>query len=86
MKIQYTKRFSKRYRALRKNEQTRVESVLLLFAKDPYHKSLSNHLLKGRLQGKRAISVGGDLRIVFKEKDGYAVVLFLDIGSHNQVY
>ena len=36
--------------------------------------------------GLRAISVTSDIRIIFQEFFHYRVVLFLDIGTHSQVY
>lgn len=36
--------------------------------------------------GKRAISVMGDMRIIFEEFNDYTLVLMLDVGTHNQVY
>jgi len=36
------------------------------------------------MKGLRAFSVGGDLRVVYRETEEYYE--FLDIGSHNQVY
>jgi addiction module RelE/StbE family toxin len=45
---------------------------------------LNDHPLTGKLKGLRAFSVGGDVRVVYQEAENY--YLFLDIGSHNQVY
>ncbi len=45
---------------------------------------INDHPLTGRLAGFRAFSVGGDIRVIYIETD--AEIIFLDIGSHNQVY
>jgi addiction module RelE/StbE family toxin len=45
---------------------------------------LNDHPLKGRMRGKRAFSVAGDIRVVYEET--HDDITFLDIGSHNQVY
>ena len=45
---------------------------------------LNDHSLKGQLKGKRAFSIAGDVRVVYEETD--EAIIFLDIGSHNQVY
>lgn len=45
---------------------------------------LDDHPLVGTKKGLRAFSVGGDLRVVYRETEEYYE--FLDIGSHNQVY
>jgi mRNA-degrading endonuclease YafQ of YafQ-DinJ toxin-antitoxin module len=34
----------------------------------------------------RAISAGGDLRIIFMEENNYEVIHLIRIGTHNQVY
>ena len=45
---------------------------------------LDDHALIGSMKGLRAFSIGGDVRVVYREADEYYE--FLDIGSHNQVY
>lgn len=45
---------------------------------------LNDHSLKGKLKGKRAFSIAGDVRVVYEETE--AEIIFLDVGSHNQVY
>ena len=45
---------------------------------------LYDHALTGKLDGKRAFSVTGEIRVIYVELED-AIVL-LDIGTHNQVY
>jgi addiction module RelE/StbE family toxin len=45
---------------------------------------LDDHALKGKMKGKRAFSITDDVRVIYVESDN--VFVFLDIGSHNQVY
>ena len=45
---------------------------------------LNDHALSGKLAGKRAFSMGGDIRVIYIELED--MIVFLDIGSHNQVY
>ena len=60
------------------------KQALTLFLKNPHSPSLDNHRLKGKMSSKRAFSVDDDCRVIYRdEKDRF---LFLDIGSHNQVY
>ena len=63
-----------------------MNAALMVFRKDPFQPSLRNHELKGNLAGKRAISVGFDLRIIYSEEGDHAVVYLLKTGTHNQVY
>jgi len=58
------------------------DSLELFFAGELSH--LNDHALRGKLMGKRAFSVTDDIRVIYVELDD--VIVFLDIGSHNQVY
>ncbi|MBD3270116.1 type II toxin-antitoxin system mRNA interferase toxin, RelE/StbE family [Candidatus Peregrinibacteria bacterium] len=86
MRIRYHKSFLKSYRKLDVITKGKVKNAIVLFCQNPKDVRLYNHGLKGRLFGKRAIKVTGDVRIIFEEYDDYLEVLFLDVGTHNQVY
>jgi addiction module RelE/StbE family toxin len=86
MKVILHKKFKKRYSKLGPRLQAKVKKRLTYFMSNPYAKVLRNHRLSGRLAGLRAISVTGDVRIIFEEQNGYAIVIMLDVGTHNQVY
>jgi len=86
MKIAHHHKFNKSYAKLDAKHQVKVDAALETFQANPKASVLDNHPLKGDLAGKRAIRVTGDLRIVFEEFEDYAMVLLVDVGSHNQVY
>ena len=86
MKIEYHRHFKKQYKKLPEYLKLKTEQVVQRFIEDPFATSLNNHVLTGRMKDLRSISVTGDLRIVFREFDGYTVVLFLEIGGHGKVY
>ena len=86
MKIIRKKTFTKAFGRLQDNQRKKVDAAIFEFYRNPFSPLLKNHALKGDMQGKRAISAGGDLRIIFTEKDGYVEVLMINVGSHNQVY
>ena len=86
MKIKYHKRFEKQFKKLLSRDKKKVINVIEIFVENVEHLSLHKHKLKGSLAGKRAISAGSDLRIIFEEFDGYTLVIFLDLGKHNRVY
>lgn len=86
MKIKYHKRFEKQYKKLLEKDKQKVLKTIEIFVLNPHHDILQNHSLKGGLLGKRSISAGSDLRIIFKEFDDYLLVVFLDLGKHNRVY
>ena len=86
MNINFHKDFLKDYWKLNIKQRTKVDHILTIFKTDPFRQTLKNHPLKSALFGKRAISAGGDLRIIFKEHNNYLEVLCLRVGTHNQVY
>ena len=86
MKFFYSKQFKKSYQKLSPKQQQKVDESLMTFEQNPFFPSLKNHALRGRYQGLRSLSAGGDLRIIFREKEKYLEVIFLQVGSHNQVY
>jgi addiction module RelE/StbE family toxin len=57
---------------------------LALFIAGEVGYPLPDHALSGKLSGKRAFSIAGDLRVIYVEFEDS--IVFLDVGSHNQVY
>lgn len=55
-----------------------------LFISGERGKPLDDHALSGSLQGRRAFSVAGDTRVIYMELEDQTI--FLEIGTHNQVY
>lgn len=86
MQIYFKKTFIKQYKRLQSSQQKKVDQALEFFEKNPLDTKLKNHGLVGKLQGKRAISAGFDLRIVFEIQGEYITVTMLAVGTHNQVY
>ncbi len=60
------------------------EQRLGLFIKGELGYPIYDHNLTGKLSGKRAFSIAGDIRVVYIDFENF--IVFLDIGSHNQVY
>lgn len=86
-KIEYTKQFKKRLKQRYNNRPQVIERFKLhveLFGQGVRKEPINDHPLIGKLKGLRAFSVGGDVRVVYQETENH--YLFLDIGSHNQVY
>ncbi len=86
MKIQFHKRFEKRFQRLPPHLKHKATEAINRFMTDPFHPLLRNHALTGRMNGKRAFYVSANVRIIFEELDGYTLILLLDIGSHEMVY
>jgi len=60
------------------------EKRLELFMGGYRNEPLNDHPLTGALAGKRAFSINGGFRVICLEFPD--VILFIDIGTHNQVY
>ena len=86
MIITYHKKFDKARKKLPLHQKLAVDETIALFQKDPHQSILQNHKLIGPMKGKRAMSAGFDLRIIFQEMDNYIVVNMLDVGSHDRMY
>ncbi|MBI5414295.1 type II toxin-antitoxin system YafQ family toxin [Candidatus Peregrinibacteria bacterium] len=86
-KVIYHKEFKKSFSRLSEKEKVKVRKTIKLLLINPFHEKLRNHSLTvSRLFGKRSISPGYDLRIIFREESNYRKILFLDVGSHSKVY
>jgi mRNA-degrading endonuclease YafQ of YafQ-DinJ toxin-antitoxin module len=88
MKVELHRSFVKSYRQrIRPNRKLclQVERRVTLFKKNRPDPFLKDHALIGRQQHLRSFSLGGDLRIVYYLASEN-LAIFIDIGSHNQVY
>jgi addiction module RelE/StbE family toxin len=79
----FIKNFKKRFGSNQKVKKS-YNNRLKLFIKNPNHPLPKDHSLKGRKITLRAFSVTGNVRVVYKEIG--KKIIFLDIGTHNQVY
>ena len=58
-----------------------------IFVADPYQMQLKTHKLSGKLKGLWSFSIDYDLRVVFYfTKDKPPKAVFVDIGTHDEVY
>ena len=80
----FVKSFDKRIKSNPKLV-TKTQKRIELFKNNPANQILKDHQLIGPKHNFRAFSITGDIRIVYYQKSDKFVV-FLDIGSHNQVY
>lgn len=86
--IDFHKKFQKNYIKrikCNKNLDNIFHEKVRLFVLDPNNKVLNNHYLIGEMKGLYSFSITGDIRIIYQWIDEEKV-LFLDVGSHNQVY
>jgi addiction module RelE/StbE family toxin len=79
--------FDKHYKKrIKPNEKLvkQFEQRYRLFLSGERGSPLDDHPLNRKLTGRRAFSVTGDIRVVYIETNDE--IIFLDIGTHNQVY
>jgi addiction module RelE/StbE family toxin len=86
MHIDFSKSFDRQFQhRLSAGQRQQALEAIELFIDQPLHKDLRNHALYGKWKGYRSISVGGDLRLHFKEISSDRV-LFVAVGSHDELY
>ena len=86
MKIDFHKDFEKGFLKLTLNQQKRIDQALEIFENNPHDPQIKNHPLQGDQKGRRSMAAGGDLRLVFRVENSYERVIFLSVGTYNQVY
>jgi mRNA-degrading endonuclease YafQ of YafQ-DinJ toxin-antitoxin module len=89
MEVSFSDSFNKVFQ--KRIKSTEIENEfwirLELFINDPFEAKLKTHKLSGRLKDLWSFSIEYDLRVVFfftKDKPKKAV--FVDIGTHDEVY
>lgn len=83
--IKYTPRFVHHYRdRIAKDERLKQEFIESVdtFLENPAF--VADHPLEDKMSDKRAFSITDEYRVVYREQDEY--YLFLDVGTHEQVY
>ncbi len=80
----YHKAYKKRILINPKLDAKTVERIKL-FQEDPTNPILKDHQLQGKKASFRAFWITCDIRIVYLPVSDTEVI-FIDIGSHNQVY
>ena len=85
--IFFSSQFTKSYKSLIRNNrslQKRITQRVEIFINDKFASILRDHKLKGKKKSFRAFSITGDIRVIYEETvDSF---IFLDIGTHSQVY
>jgi len=82
----FHKSFMKSYGKLSPKLKQKTDLVVRNFRRNPFDILLRNHALSGKMNSKRAISVTGNICIVFEEHGDYVLVVMLDVGAHGKVY
>jgi mRNA-degrading endonuclease YafQ of YafQ-DinJ toxin-antitoxin module len=88
VQVAYSSSFKRAYRRRVKGIdllEKKFNNRLKTFISNPYHPILKTHKLSGELADLWSFSVDYDVRVVFYFATSKKVV-FVDIGSHDEVY
>ncbi len=88
-KLIFPERYLKRARQFLKKHPTllkQYQKTIELLELNPQHPSLRLHALDGRLKGLSSVSVNMSYRILLEIIIKKNEIIFVDIGSHEQVY
>jgi mRNA-degrading endonuclease YafQ of YafQ-DinJ toxin-antitoxin module len=80
----FRKAFKRKVRG-NKNLEVRFRDRVAIFQADPFDPRLKTHRLSGQLQGFWSFSADYDARVVFSFVEPNRA-LFVDIGTHDEVY
>lgn len=86
MIIDFANTFLKQLRKLSKQDRIRIDQTVQVFRGNPFDLSLRNHKLKGNQKGIRSISAAYDIRLLYREENNHAIVLFIEVGRHEKIY
>lgn len=86
--IDYSKAFDKQLKKAPIFIKVAFRKRLELFLKEPSHKSLRYHQLKGTLKMYHSINVTGDWRALFliRTEENKETLVFEMLGTHSQLY
>ena len=84
--INLKKSFRKSLKKQSQKIQDKARSVLKIFVRDEFHKSLRRHSLKGKkYKDYESLDVTGDIRIIIQPQT-MEIIDICDIGGHAQLY
>jgi mRNA-degrading endonuclease YafQ of YafQ-DinJ toxin-antitoxin module len=89
MEVSFSDSFKRTFKKRIKSTDIETEFWirLELFIKDPFDYQLRTHKLSGKLKDLWSFSMGYDLRVIFYfTKDKPKKAVFVDIGTHDEVY
>ena len=86
MQIISTKKFDNQYKKLSKSVQGKFDEKVSLIISNLYHPALKTHKLHGKFKNCMSINITGDVRAIFQLKEEGLVMLFIEIGSHSELY
>jgi len=86
MLIEISSKFVRKYKKLPNNIKEKVKLKESLFQANPFYYQLKTHKLSGEEKECWSFSIDCSYRIKFIFLEKYRKVLFLDVGTHDEVY
>ena len=84
-RIETSSQFDRQYKKLLQKIKEAAKAKEIIFRRDPFHPSLDTHKLHGKDAEAWSFSINRKYRIKFTFV-GNSAVLFLMIGTHDEVY
>lgn len=85
MKIDYHRKFVKKFNKLPQKIKSKFYERLRLFEQDPFNLMLKNHSVGYIYQNWRSIDITWDYRALF-ELQSDNVIMFMKIGTYSELY
>ena len=85
MILNYKKSFIKQLKKAPSPIKNKLSSRITLFADNPFHPLLNNHILTGKYKNCHSINITGDWRAIYTPIDKNNI-LFIAFGTHSQLY
>jgi addiction module RelE/StbE family toxin len=88
IEVSFSASFKKSFKKKIKNDsnfENKFWEKLNIFLNDPFERSLKTHKLSGQLKDLWSFSIEFDIRVIFFFVNNSKVV-FIDIGTHKEVY
>ena len=85
MRFLTNRNFDKTYAKLPEKVKTKFKQRKDLLTQNEFHVLLGNHPLVGEYAGFRSINITGNFRAIYY-KISRDIVVFVDIGTHSQLY
>jgi addiction module RelE/StbE family toxin len=89
VEVSFSQTFINKYkRKIKKNKQieSSFQKKIKIFLNNPFHNTLRTHKLTGNLKDLWSFSIQFDIRVIFYFEDNNSKAIFIDIGSHDEVY
>jgi addiction module RelE/StbE family toxin len=86
MKFETGRIFDKKYLKLGNKIRSKFRERRDLFENEPASRILNLHKLEGKFENLWSINITGDYRAIFYYKDNKQTAVFVNIGTHSELF